>query len=86
MINFNAWTIFGAVAVVLLIIFWRRRNAVWGGLAIGITIGIIVALFYLLKGNKFDWFILGKGAIVGVILGFIAELLGKISDKIRKRE
>lgn len=86
MTNFNAWTIFGAVAVVLLIIFWRKRNAIWGGLTAGIIIGLIVALFYLLKGNIFDWFILGKGAIVGAILGFIAELLGKISDKIRNKE
>lgn len=86
MTGFNTWTIFGAVAVVLLIIFWRKRNAVWGGLVVGVTIGIIVAFFYLLKGNSFDWFILGKGAIVGIIIGFIVELLGKISDEIRKKE
>lgn len=85
MTNFNTWAIFGAVAVVLLIIFWRKRNAVWGGLTAGIIIGIIVALFYLFKGNKFDWIIIGKGAIVGIILGFIAELLGKASDIMRKK-
>ncbi len=85
MLNINTWIIFGIVSVALLIIFWLKRNAVWGGLMIGIAVGIIITLFYLFKGNKFDWFILGKGAIVGIILGFIAELLGKISDKIRKK-
>ncbi|MDP1845946.1 MAG: hypothetical protein Q8L09_04345 [Candidatus Moranbacteria bacterium] len=85
MSNVNIWIIFGVVAVVLLIVFWRKRNAVWGGLTAGIIIGIIVAIFYLFKGNKFDWFLIGKGAIVGAILGFIAELLGKISDHIRRK-
>lgn len=73
------------MAVVLLIIFWRKRNAVWSGLMIGIAVGIMITLFYLFKGNKFDWFILGKNTIVGIILGFIAELLGKIYDEIRGR-
>ena len=85
MSDVNTWIIFGVVAVTLLIIFWRKRNAVWGGLVVGMAIGIIVALFYLFKGNKFNWSIIGKGATAGTILGFVAELLGKISDFIRKK-
>lgn len=86
MLNINTWVISGVVMVILLIIFWRKRSAVWGGFTAGIIIGIIIALFYLLKGNIFDWFIIGKSAIVGTILGFIAELFGMISDFVRKKE
>ena len=85
MINFNTWTILGIITVVLLIVFWRKRNAVWGGLTIGIIIGFIVAIFYLFKESGFNWFIIGKGAILGAMAGFIAELLGKISNFIKKK-
>jgi len=77
--NFDVWNFFGIIAVVLLFVFWKKRNAVWGGFTIGIIIGLVVALF-----SKFDLYIVGKGAILGTIAGFIAEFLGKISDFIKK--
>ena len=85
MTNINIWTILGIITIILLIIFWRKRNAVWGGLTIGIVIGFIIAIFYLFKGSGFNWFIIGKSAVLGTMAGFIAELLGKISDLIRKK-
>ena len=42
---FTTWKILGITSLLLLIIFWRSRNAVWGGLTIGAIIGIISALF-----------------------------------------
>jgi len=81
--NFNIWIIFGVVAAILLIVFWRSRNAVWGGLIIGTIIGFMIALFDF-KENGFVWYIVGKGAILGTILGFIADLLGRMSDFIKK--
>ena len=86
MTNFYIWTILGIITIVLLIIFWRKRNAVWGGLTIGIIIGFIFTIFYLFQGSGFDWFIIGKGAILGTMIGFITELLGKISNLVRKKE
>lgn len=83
--NFDIWKILGIITAVLLIVFWRGRNAVWGGLALGIIIGLIVAIFFIFKGSGFDWFIIGKGAISGTLLGFMVELLGKVSDFIKKR-
>lgn len=85
MINLYIWIILGVVSFALLILYWRKRNAVWGGLTIGIIIGLIVAIFYLFKGSGFNWFIIGKGAVLGTMAGFIAELLGMISDLIRKK-
>ena len=85
MANFNTWTILGIITAVSLIIFWRKRSAVWGGLTIGAIIGLIVTTIYLFKGSGFNWVIIGKGAVLGTMAGFIAELLGKISDLIKKR-
>jgi hypothetical protein len=83
--NLDIWKILGIVTVILLIAFWRRRSAVWGGLTIGIIIGFVIVIFYLFKGGGFNWFVIGKGAILGTMVGLIAELLGKISDLIRRK-
>jgi len=85
MINFDIWKILGIITIVLLIIYWKKRNAVWGGLTIGIILGLIIAIFYLFKESGFSWFIIGKGAILGTTIGFVAELLGKASDSIRRK-
>ena len=79
------WEIFGIITVVLLIIYWRKRNAVWGGFTIGIIIGLIVSIFYLFQGNGFDWLIISKGAILGAMIGFVAKLLGNASDFIKNK-
>ena len=47
----------------------------------GIIIGLLIALFYFIKESGFVWTIIGKGAVIGSVAGFVAELLGKISDK-----
>lgn len=85
MTNFDIWKILGVASFVLLILYWRTRNAVWGGLTIGVIIGFIIAILNLFKGNGFSWFIIGKSAIYGTIIGFAAELLGKISDFLKKK-
>ena len=69
------------LSVVLLISYFRTKNAVWGGFTGGIIVGVIIALF----GEGFNWFILGKTAIIGTIVGFAADLLGKIADHIKRK-
>lgn len=80
------WKILGIVAVVLLIVFFfcPRRNAVWGGLTSGVIIGLIVTIIFVLKGNGFGWYVIGKCAISGIIIGFVVELVGAVSDLIKK--
>jgi hypothetical protein len=81
--NFDTWTIIGIVVVILLIIFWRGRNAIWGGLTLGIIVGFIITIF---NEGGFDWSLVVRGAILGTIIGFGAELLGKFSDFLKKRK
>ena len=73
------WIILGVVSAVLWVIYFRSQNAVWGGLTAGIIIGLIIAVF-----SNFNWYIVGKGIIAGTIIGFGAELLGKVLDKMKK--
>ena len=83
MINIT-WKILGVISVALLLVFWKKRSAVWGGLIPGAIVGLFVAIYFVIRGRGFDWLIIGKGAIVGTLLGFITELLGKASDLIKR--
>lgn len=74
------WTILVIIALVLLAKYWGSRNAVWGGL----TLGIIIGLIWKFVGGT-DWYILVKVATVGTLLGFGAELLGMLSDRLKKK-
>ncbi len=76
----------GAVAtVILLIVYWKSKNAVWGGLSYGIVFGLIWAIGTALFGDGFNFSYVGKAIVVGVIIGFLAEMLGKFS-KSKKSE
>lgn len=79
------WIILGIATLALLAFYWNRRNAVWGGLTIGAIIGFAVAIFSVFNGSGFNWYTIGKIAIVGVMLGFGAELLGIFSDYLKKK-
>lgn len=81
----NTWIIFGILAVILLAVYWNRRNAVWGGLTLGIIAGFIAAIFFAFKGGGFTFSIVGKFAVVGTLMGFITELLGKVSDRLKRK-
>ena len=86
MINFYIWAILGIISIILLIVFWRGRNAVWGSLTAGIIIGFIIAIVYVFRGDGFSWFIIGKAAIIGTMAGFAAELLGMVSDYFKNKK
>ncbi len=57
----------------------QKRSAIWGGATLGFIIGGVIGLS---QGNMS---LLITGAIVGAGLGVIAEILGIIGDKLKKR-
>jgi len=71
--------IMAIVAGVLLLVFWRGRNAVWGGATIGAIVGLILAL---VKGN---WSLLTLSFAIGTFVGLGAEGLGRLSDRLKRR-
>jgi hypothetical protein len=68
-------------AICLLVFFFRGPNAVWGGATLGVLGGVVVAL---VSSAAFSWMTVGKGLVIGVLAGSVAELLGRIAT--RKRE
>ncbi|MCK5050441.1 MAG: hypothetical protein KAS53_01785 [Candidatus Cloacimonetes bacterium] len=83
--DLGIWEILGIISIISLIVSWRKRNAIWGGLTFGAFIGLIIAIFYVFSGNGFNWKIIAKGSIIGILLGVFAELLGKIADGFKRK-
>lgn len=79
------WIILGIVSILLLAFYYNKKNAVWGGLAIGIILGLITAVIMYFQGFGFDWSIIGKFIVVCVLTGFGAELLGRIGDSLKRK-
>lgn len=86
LINFGIWEILTVISVICLIIFWRGKNAVWGGLTLGVFIGLVIALIYLFKGDGFIWKIVGKGLVIGTLAGTVSELMGSIGDRLKNKQ
>lgn len=85
LMKISYWAVFGVIAIVLLLFYWRTRNAVWGGLTIGLIVGIAISFVSIFQGVNFDWHILGKSAVIGTVSGFVAELLGKLSGFLKRK-
>jgi hypothetical protein len=79
------WIILAVISILLLIKYFKTKNAVWGGFSIGAIIGLIVAVIVFLIGNGFKWSLIGKIAVVGTLIGFGSELLTKISYHLKRR-
>lgn len=80
------WTILGISAAVALFAYRKQRSAAWGGLAFGVVVGAVLATISAIRGNGFDLQLFAKAGIIGVLLGFGAELLGALGDRFRKSE
>ena len=77
------WYVLGGIVAVLLLFFFRGRNAVWGGFTAGLVLGLGLAIFFVFRGEGFEWSTLGKSAIIGTLIGFAAELLGKLGNRLK---
>lgn len=74
------WIFLGIGSLAILAVYWGNRNSIWGGFTAGFVIGMGIASF-----TGFNWFTIGKAAIIGTLIGFSAELLGIISAKMKDR-
>ena len=53
--------------------------AIWGSVAVGAVVGVIMAL---VKG---DWFFVFAGCAMGFVAGLVLELIIRISNRRRRR-
>ena len=80
------WKIIGVIAVILLIINFRKgQNSVWGGISLGAIVGFIITVILAFMGKGFNWFVILKAVIVGTIIGFLADLLGEVPKLFKRR-
>lgn len=75
------WIILTIVAGALLLIFFGSRNAVWGGLTLGILAGLIAAGIYVFMGEGFRKTTVMKWAASFTLWGGFVEIGGRISDR-----
>ena len=57
---------------------WDKRSAIFGGATLGLIVGVVLGLF----AESFGRTII-ISVLVGAMLGFVAEILGKIGDRMR---
>ena len=70
-------TISSAVALVLF--FFKGQNAVWGGATIGAIIGLVAGAITGGVVIGLEW-----GFSIGTVVGVVAELMGMMSDKMKR--
>jgi hypothetical protein len=82
----NIWDILGIIAIAAFVLSWGLigKNAIGGGLTAGVLIGLIVGVINLIMGNGFDWFLVRKIITIGILAGFVLELMYLLSRKNRE--
>lgn len=73
------WIFLSVLAVVSLLAFFSTGgpNAVWGGATVGLIVGVIIAAMR----DGFEWSVVWKAIVIGILCGAIAEVLSMISRR-----
>ena len=67
------WNAVYLFAALLLVVFWRSKNSVWGTFTLGIVAGIITACILYFFYGSFAWIIGARIACIAAILGGLLE-------------
>ena len=75
----NIWNILTAIAILSLFIEFRmgRKTAAWGGLIVGVLIGMVWVMIFSFIGEGWQWRFLLHGIVIGALLGVIVQILAK---------
>ncbi len=74
------WWVLYAVAVLLLLLHWGSRNAVWGTATLGFLTGAVVAFFR----DGFDWWTVAKITTIVTLVGVVIEWVPRIANRRHK--
>lgn len=78
----TSWDILGILAVIFLIIsLFIGKNAIWGGLAIGIVVAILGSLIRVLNGKVFTFLYIRRVLTCAILMAVLMEILSRIADK-----
>ena len=70
-------TVMTVVAIILLVLHWKGPNAVWGGAALGVIVGLIIAL------AVGDLGLLALSFAVVTFAGTLFEWVGRLAERLR---
>ena len=77
------WNISAALAVLAFLVsfFIKGRNAIWGGLTLGILCTVIIYAIDFFTNEKMNWTLSKKITIVLVLTGAFFELIMRMNKK-----
>lgn len=73
------WWILLGLAVLILLLNFRTKNAIWGAATFGLFIGLVVAIFR----RGFDWWTVGKAVVIATFIGAALQWSARWSEKKR---
>lgn len=86
MFGLNIWDILAIIAIISLIVsFGIGRNAIWGGISIGIIIYLVILVINLISGDGFNWILYKKVLITYVLAGALFEIIGRAFSLLGKK-
>lgn len=71
------WQVLLGIAVVILLLHWGSRNAVWGTATFGFIVGLVVAFF----GDGFEWWTVGKVFTIATFIGAALEWIPRFFQR-----
>ncbi len=80
MFDLNLWNALGIIAIICLVAsFFIGKNAIWGGLTLGIVISVVALIVNLIIGNGFKSTLYKDILTVSVLAGALFEFIGRLS-------
>lgn len=71
------WWILLGIAVLILLMNFRTKNAIWGTATLGLLIGLIVAVIR----PGFDWWTVGKAVVIATFIGAALQWSARWTEK-----
>ena len=90
MFGLSIWNFLGLLAMLsLMISFTIGRNAIWGGLFVGLITSSLLAILSLVTGNGINLTLLKKWMVVMILFSTLFEIINRSAyslQKIRKKQ
>ena len=80
---FTYWNLLTLMAIFSLFVFSRNFNFVWGGLALGAFIGLVISIIHFYGYGSFDWDSTKIAAVIGTVAGTVIEITGRLTNLIK---
>ena len=71
------WWILVGIAVLILLLNFRTKNAIWGTATLGLLIGLIVTVIR----PGFDWWTVGKAVVIATFIGAALQWSARWTEK-----